>query len=101
VRFLALERPGPSDAPGSDERLRLEAIRVWELYQRGTIREAFFRADRREAVLLLEADSLRDATDALASLPLVEDGTIGFELVPLRPYDGFARLFVPLPEGRP
>jgi hypothetical protein len=30
---------------------------------------------------------------ALATLPLVSQGLIDFDLIPLRPYPGFARLF--------
>jgi hypothetical protein len=35
-----------------------------------------------------------EARDALASLPLVEEGLIIFEVILLVPHDGFARLFV-------
>ena len=57
------------------------------------IRELYFRVDRPEAVLVLESDSLEDARAALATLPLVSQGLIDFDLIPLRPYPGFARLF--------
>jgi len=66
---------------------------VWALYQEGLIRELYFRADRSEAVLVLECASLDEARAALGSLPLVQAGLIRFELVPLRPYPGFSRLF--------
>jgi hypothetical protein len=73
--------------------LKAEARRVWELYQAGIFRELYFRADRTEAVLLMECSSLEDAQKALDSLPLVEAGLITFEVIPLRPYPGFSRLF--------
>ncbi len=73
--------------------LKAEARRVWELYQTGTIRELYFRADRSEAVLILECADVREAQQALGSLPLVQAGLIGFEVIPLVPYPGFARLF--------
>lgn len=74
--------------------LKAEARRVWELYQSGTIRELYFRADRSEAVLILECTDVHEAQQTLASLPLVQAGLIRFEVIPLIPYPGFARLFV-------
>lgn len=73
--------------------LKNEAKHVWELYQSGTIRESYFRADRSEAVLILECRDVNEAQQALNSLPLVKAGLITFEFIPLIPYPGFARLF--------
>ena len=73
--------------------LKAEAQRAWELYQNGTLRELYFRADQSEAVLILECADVNEAQQTLASLPLVKAGLIAFEVVPLVPYPGFARLF--------
>ena len=73
--------------------LKSEARRVWELYQNSIIRELYFRADRSEAVLILECESINEAQETLASLPLVQAGLITFDMIPLIPYPGFARLF--------
>ena len=73
--------------------LKAEARRVWDLYQYGVIRELYFRADRSEAVLLLECADTNEAGQTLDSLPLVQAGLIHFELIALVPYPGFARLF--------
>lgn len=70
-----------------------EAARLWELVQAGIVRETYFRSDRREAVLMLECASLDEARSHLGTLPFVQEGLIGFELIGLRPYPGFARLF--------
>lgn len=70
-----------------------EARRAWELYQQGIIRELYFRADRNEAVLILECATLEEAERHLQTLPLVAAGLIHFELIPLRAYPGFTRLF--------
>jgi muconolactone delta-isomerase len=75
--------------------LQAEARRVWELTQQGKLRETYFRADRDEAVLILECDSLDEARAVLDSLPLVQAGLITFDCIPLKPYPGFARLFTP------
>jgi muconolactone delta-isomerase len=73
--------------------LKAEARRVWELYQSGTIRELYFRADRSEAVLILECADGNEAQQVIESLPLVQAGLITFDIIPLVPYPGFARLF--------
>ncbi len=73
--------------------LKAEARHVWELYEKGLIRELYFRADRSEAVLILECENAGEARQTLASLPLVQAGLINFEVIPLIPYPGFARLF--------
>ena len=94
MKFLALEveRPGLT-AADFQPHLQPEAARLWELVQAGTVRETYFRADRHAAVLVLECADTDEAQRALASLPLVAAGLIEFELIPLVPYDGFARLF--------
>ena len=73
--------------------LKAEAQSIWELYQSGLIRELYFRADRSEAVLILECRDVNEAEQTLRSLPLVQAGLITFELTPLVTYPGFARLF--------
>ncbi len=94
MKFLALEHELPTaTAAQFQPHLRAEAARVWELYQAGALREVYFRADRQLAVLMLECASADEARQALSSLPLVAAGLIDFELIPLQPYSGFARLF--------
>jgi len=73
--------------------LKAEARHVWELYQRGVLRESYFRADCLEAVLILECEDAKVARQTLDSLPLVQAGLIRFKVIPLVPYPGFARLF--------
>ncbi len=77
----------------TDPLLAAEAKQVWELQQAGVVREIYFRADRSEAVVILECRDEAEARSALAALPLVKEGLIDFDVVPLRPYSGFARLF--------
>jgi hypothetical protein len=73
--------------------LKAEAARAWELYQSEEIREMYFLADREEAVLILECASVKEAETTLGTLPLVKAGLIAFEIIPLKAYPGFARLF--------
>ncbi len=81
------------DDPRFAELRPVEARRVWELYQADILREVYFRADRPNGVLVFEVPDVAAARAAVDSLPLVAAGLIDFELVPLRPYPGFARLF--------
>jgi hypothetical protein len=57
--------------------LKAEAGRVWELYQSGAIRELYFRADRSEAVLILECADVNEAQQTLESHPW-QAGLISF-----------------------
>ena len=73
--------------------LKAEAARVWELYLAGVIRETYFRPDQHAAVLMLECADDVQARQLLNTLPLVEARLIDFEVIPLIPYPGLARLF--------
>jgi muconolactone delta-isomerase len=97
MRILAIERPvaGVADERFTPERAADEARRAWELHQAGMIRELYFHAGESMAVLVLECADLAEADAALASLPMVSGGLIEFEVIPLRAYPGFARLFGP------
>jgi hypothetical protein len=70
-----------------------EARRVWELYKEGTLREIYFRADKPDAILVLECPDLESAREAVESLPLVREGLLEYELIGLKPYPGLERLF--------
>jgi hypothetical protein len=99
MKILALEKERPGmGAEDFAPHLEAEARRAWELHRAGVIRELYFRSDRREAVLVLECEDLLAAQAKLATLPLVREGLISFELITLVPYDGFARLFRQEPE---
>lgn len=94
MRILAIER----EAPGvTDERfrphLKAEALRAWELYQTGVFRELYFREGSPSAILMLECADVEEAQEVLSTLPLVREGLISFEVIPLVPYPGFSRLF--------
>ncbi|HLF27515.1 MAG TPA: muconolactone Delta-isomerase family protein [Anaerolineae bacterium] len=94
MKILAIEKETPGvRAEQFKPYLQAEAAKVWQLYQAGIFRELYFRPDQSSAVLLLECADVNAATDILNTLPLVEHGLISFEVIPLIPYSGFARLF--------
>lgn len=94
MKIIALEKETPNTTPEQfAPYLKAEALRIWELYQSGELREFYFRGDRNEAVLILECTGVEEANELLETLPLVQAGLIGFKVIPLVPYPGFERLF--------
>ena len=100
MKVLALGRDtAPADDPRFAELRPAEARRAWELYQADVLREIYFRADRPNGVLVFEVPDVAAARAAVDSLPLVAAGLIDFDLVPLKPYPGIARLFAEAAPG--
>ena len=94
MKILAIEKEIEGAKPEQfTAHLKAEAAQVWKLVQDGSIRETYFRADRTEAVLMLECADPSEAQRVLQSLPLVKEGLIRFEVIPLKPYSGLSRLF--------
>lgn len=94
MKILAIEHEKPGlIAADFQPHLKAEALRAWELYQADVIRELYFDPDQHRAVLILECNNVDAAQKDLTTLPLVKAGLITFELIPLVPYSGFARLF--------
>ncbi len=94
MKILALEHELPNTtAEGFQQYAKDEARKVWELVQAGVVRETYFRVDRSEAVLVLECPTVEEAREALSTLPFVKNQLITFELIPLKAYSGFERLF--------
>lgn len=94
MKILALEHEQPGvTGEQFQPHLKAEAARVWALVQDGLIREIYLSQDRSQAVLILECADADAARAVLDTLPLVQAGLIAFEIIPLRAYPGFARLF--------
>ena len=94
MKILAIERDLPGvDPVAMQPLLKAEAAHVYDLLQAGVVREIYFLADRPSAVLILECANVEEAEQVLATLPLLQAGLIAFDILPLAPYPGFARLF--------
>jgi hypothetical protein len=94
MKILAIEHElSGAEAEGFQRYAKEEARKAWDLHQAGLIRELYFRSDCNEAVLVLECVSVEEAERALGELPFVREGLIAFELIPLKAYPGFERLF--------
>jgi hypothetical protein len=94
MKILAIEKERPGASPAAFQpHLQAEAARVWELVQADILREIYFSQEPRRAVLILECPDAAAARAALDTLPLVIAGLIEFDILPLAPYPGYARLF--------
>jgi hypothetical protein len=94
MKILALEKE-LSNARTIDFRknAKAEAKALWQLYLKEIVREFYFRKEKNLAVLVLEVKNKQTAKRALSKLPFVSKKLIEFELIPLKTYPGFARLF--------
>lgn len=93
MKILAIEKelkPIPKDK--AESILKQEAFKVWELKEKDLIREIYFN-EKHCAVLILECSNWQMAEDILKELPLVREKYIEFEIMELKPYTGFGRLF--------
>jgi len=72
---------------------KAEAKALCQLYLKEIVREFYFRKKKNLAVLILEVKNKAEAKKALSKLPYVSKKLIEFELIPLKPYPGFNRLF--------
>jgi len=93
MQILAIEKElAPLDLQRHADLLREEAACVWELKKREVVRDIWFTCRDRNAVVMLECAGEEEAKQYLASLPLVREKFIAFEVRALRSYDGFDRL---------
>jgi hypothetical protein len=72
--------------------LKDEAAHAWKLYLSGVYRELYLRTDRPGAVIIGEYASVDEARAVFAELPLVREGLIEFDFIPLGPFTPFQQL---------
>jgi hypothetical protein len=75
------------------ELLKAEARCLFDLQQADCIRQVYFTADTKSAVIEWECDSIDKVCASIETFPLVKAGLIRFKVFPLVPYSGFNRLF--------
>lgn len=93
MKFLALlpatAKASPADFAPYEE---AESERVWQLYTEGKLLEIYLRTDRIGAVITLQCASRQEAQQAMESLPLVKEGLLDVELIPLTAWPEMARM---------
>lgn len=70
-----------------------EAVQAWEFYAAEQIRQMYYIADMSGAVMLWEGESVESVTKEAQKLPMYEAGVLDLEILPLKPYTGYASLF--------
>src|ERR1700687_3353599 len=97
ILMKILVMPKPIEGVSREELLQHSAAEiqaVWQLYAQGICREFYTRANEAgRVVLMFESESVETAKEALATLPFVQLHLIDFDLIPLAPFTGLARLF--------
>ncbi len=91
-----LVMPKPVEGVSREEMLQHAAEEIqaeWELYAQGDCREFYTRVNEPgRVVLMLESASEETARAALATLPFARLHLIDFDVIPLAPFSGLARL---------
>lgn len=87
MKFLALMSDTPNTTSEDFAPLREpEKDQVYKLIEQGLIKEIYFRAERDDAVLILECENRDEAENCLESLPMVKSRLLQYELIGLRNY---------------
>jgi len=95
MKILVL--PKPIEGVSREELLQHAAAEiqaVWELYMQGICREFYTHANEPgRVVLMFESASVEATKEALTTLPFAQFHLIDFDVIPLAPFTGLARLF--------
>jgi hypothetical protein len=70
-----------------------EAEQAWKFYASEQIRQMYYIADMSGAVMLWEGKSVEFVTQEVQKLPMVKEGILACEILPLKPYTGYESLF--------
>lgn len=70
-----------------------EADRAWKFYASEQIRQMYYIADMSGAVMLWEGESVESVSQEAQKLPMFKEGILELEILPLKPYTGYASLF--------
>lgn len=70
-----------------------EAGTAWQFYASEQIRQMYYIADMSGAVMLWEGESVESVTQEVQKLPMVKEGILECEFLPLKSYTGYASLF--------
>jgi hypothetical protein len=94
MQILALSRRRPGTTPQTlAPWLEAEAARAFELIAAGVFRSVHLCPERPGSMVVLECAGLDEAQAHLATLPMVREGLIEFELSRMLPYTGVRALF--------
>ena len=96
MKILCLDKPLPGASFAKYKpHLVAETRHAWDAYKRGVLRDIYFRLDRPGVAIFLECASVEEAKSVLAELPLVKEGLIDFDIIPLGAFANWELLFAP------
>ncbi|MBN6066178.1 superoxide dismutase [Aggregatibacter actinomycetemcomitans] len=72
-----------------------ETKHAWEGIKSGLVRDIYFRKDRPGIVIMMEAETLKQAQEACKTFPLAQAGVLNFECIPFDNYTLWENLFSP------
>ncbi len=93
MQFMILFSRNPEKAatPTPADLREMEFQKVRGFYLEGFVQQVWLRDDTPGACMIVETGSVRDVTEKLNTLPLVQAGFLQPPVVvPLKPYSGFA-----------
>ena len=95
MKVIAISRLVEGTNPDEIEAQQIpETLKAWEYYRDGIFREMYWRADGKPGVIIvLETQNVEHANKILESLPMVQIGALGFDVIPVGAYDHYDRLF--------
>jgi hypothetical protein len=70
-----------------------ELLASWALFLSGVLREAYATDKPTRLIFIFEADDVHQANAHVRTLPLVAQGLFRVELIELRPFANWAKLF--------
>ena len=92
MQYLVLTSDNGAIEWNSDAKLlKEEAAQVWKLYKESKIRSIWF-TEQKDAILIIEANTLEEAKKTIESLPLVKKKLITYTIHTLLPYMGLERI---------
>lgn len=94
MKVLAtLEMSATADRGKVIGQLNDELKSSWKLFEQDVLREAYGTDNPGRVVFIMEASEITAAQAALNGLPLVQAGCFDVQLIELRPFTNWSRLF--------
>lgn len=78
--------------------VKAEALKSWEHYADGSVRQMHYIADMSGVVFLWEAPDIAAVNKAIDEFPMKRAGVLNFEVLSLKPYTAIGELFAPAEE---
>ena len=93
MQILAIDKISQGVTPAMLEPLLPQELGATiNLYLQEKIRTFYFRKDRVGVVFIMECESVQEAKEILAGLPMVQEKLLDFDLIPIGPLMPLGRL---------